>query len=82
MFEFKYYTPSNWYLIVPEAIYVILLFGGALAALGSIVALIFCLFKKRRRCIIRWIVALLASLFLIFLLLIGIIIADTMIGGW
>ena len=82
MFGFRHYNNGRFYLVVPEILYGVMLYGSGLAALLSICALIWGVFKKKsKKYFICWSISFLVSVGLIILTLNGIIVAHTMFGG-
>ena len=70
------------YVIVPEFIYNILLCGGIILSLASVLMTIYGVVKKKeKRYLVKWCIVLLVALILIILTRTGIIVANTMIGG-
>ena len=69
-------------MIVPEFIYMVLLFGGIAISLVSLFMGIRGIIKKRERCyFIKWSIVLLLCLVAVALTTTGVIVANTMIGG-
>lgn len=69
-------------LIIPEFIYIVLLFGGIALSLVSLFMGIRGLIKKRdKRYFIKWGIVLLLCLVAVVLTTTGVIVANTMIGG-
>ena len=69
-------------LIIPEFIYIVLLFGGIALSLVSLFMGIRGLIKKRdKRYFIKWGIVLLLCLIAVVLTTTGVIVANTMIGG-
>ena len=70
------------YLIIPELIYIMLLYGGIVLSLVSLFMGIRGLIKKRdKRYFIKWGIVLLLCLVAVVLTTTGVIVANTMIGG-
>lgn len=70
------------YLIIPELIYIMLLYGGIVLSLVSLLMGIRGFIQKReRRYFIKWGIVLLVCLAAVVLTTTGIIVANTMIGG-
>lgn len=70
------------YLIVPEFIYIVLLYGGIALSLISVFMGIRGMIKKKGRgYFIKWCVVLLASFVAVALTTTGVVVAQTMIGG-
>lgn len=73
---------QNGYMIVPEPVYTVLLYGGGIFAVISLVALALCaLLKKGKDTMIAWAVDLVLALLLVWLTTGGTIVAHTMLGG-
>ena len=69
-------------LIIPEFIYIVLLFGGIALSLVSLFMGIRGLIQKRdKRYFIKWGIVLLLCLVAVVLTTTGVIVANTMIGG-
>ena len=88
MFEFRHYPDSGlWqqrigYLIVPEILYSIFLFGGMIVILLSIGVSIYGFIKKKKKnFLISRIIVFFVSLMMVLLTLNGFIVADSMFGG-
>ena len=70
------------YVIVPEFIYNVLLCGGIILSLASVLMTIYGVVKKKeKRYLVKWCIVLLVALILVILTRTGIIVANTMIGG-
>ena len=70
------------YLIIPELIYIMLLYGGIVLSLVSLFMDMRGFIKKReRRYFIKWGIVLLLCLVAVVLTTTGVIVANTMIGG-
>lgn len=70
------------HLIVPESLYIVLLYGGIILSLVSIFMGVRGIIKKnQRRHFIKWCVILFVSIVLVALTTTGIIVANTMFGG-
>jgi uncharacterized membrane protein len=81
-FDFRYYTPSNWYFVVPSILHAILFYGIPLVALASLVAFIWGIAKKKRKnYLIIWSLAFIFSAVLTFLTWSGHIVGHDMFGG-
>ena len=69
------------YLIVPEAIYMILLLCSWIAAMFSGIAFVYGIYmKKAKKAIIPWMVIFSICLVMVFLLMKGFIVPESMIG--
>jgi len=81
-FDFKFYTPSNWYFIVPGILNAILFYGTPLVALISLSAFIWGIAKKKsKKYLIIWTLAFIFSAALTFLTWSGHIVGHDMFGG-
>ena len=70
------------YLIIPEFIYIVLLYGGIALSLVSAFMVIRGIIKKsERKYFIKWCIVLLVALVAVALTTTGVIVANTMIGG-
>lgn len=70
-------------LIIPEFFYIIFLCSGTVLSLVSLFMIIRGIIKKReRRYFIRWSIVLLICLVAVRLMTTGVIVANTMIGGY
>ena len=69
------------YLIVPEAVYMILLLTSWITAMFSGIAFVYGIFmKKAKNTILPWVGVFAVCLVMVFLLMKGIIISESMIG--
>ena len=76
-----YFSRFHW-LVVPEIIYILLLFGSWIIMLSSaIMILIGLLKKKEKQCIARWCLVLFISLIISTLAITGKIAPNTAFGG-
>jgi len=81
-FDFRYYTPSNWYFVVPSILHAILVYGVPLVVLVSLGAFIWGITKKKRKnFLIIWIFAFIFTAVLTFLTWSGHIVGHDMFGG-
>ena len=70
------------YLVIPEILYMVLLYGGIALLLVSLFMGIRGIIKKsKRQYFIKWGIVLLVSLVAVVLTTIGVIVANTMLGG-
>ena len=81
-FDFRFYTPSNWYFIVPSILHAVLFYGAPLVALVSIGAVTWgAVKKKRKKYLFIWSLAAIVSALLTFLTWSGYIVGHNMFGG-
>lgn len=80
--KYGIYFQRSFWLVVPESLYLILLYGGwivAVISMGMTIADI--IRKKEKKRIIKWIVILLISLAIVVMTMIGKIVPNTAFGG-
>ena len=70
------------YVIIPEFIYIILLYGDIILSIVSVLMGIRGMIKKReKRYFVKWCIVLAVSVVMVVLTTTGVIVANTMIGG-
>lgn len=70
------------YLVIPEILYMVLLYGGIALLLVSLFMGIRGIIKKsKRQYFVKWCIVLLVSLVAVVLTTTGVIVANTMLGG-
>ena len=70
------------YVIIPEFIYIVLLCGGIILSLVSVLMAIRGKIKKReKRYFVKWCIVLLVAVTTVIMTTTGVIVANTMIGG-
>lgn len=70
------------YLIIPEFVYIVLLYGGIALLVVSVLMGIRGMIKKRgKRYFVTWCIVLLVSLVAVVLTTTGVLVANTMLGG-
>jgi len=81
-FDFRFYTPSNWYFVVPSILHAILYYGLPFVALTSLGAFIWGIAKKKgKKYLIIRTLAFVFSAVLTFLTWSGHIVGHDMFGG-
>jgi len=82
LFDFRFYTPTNWYFIVPNVLHTILFYGTPLITLASIGVVLWGIYKKKRKKrLIIWSLVAILSAILVVLTWSNHIVGHYMFGG-
>ena len=80
--KYRIYFQRSFWLVVPEVLYLVLLFGGWLAVvLSAGMTIVGIIRKKEKKCIIKWVVILLFALAIAAMAMTGKIVPNTAFGG-